>query len=71
MNKQIIVKTEKKKKELLTGLRYHHGATCRGYVSVKHDIFIPYAGRFGKGYKVLSHNPQNNYYCNVNYYVAQ
>lgn len=42
-----------------------------GYVSTKEKETdpIPYSGRYGKGYKTYSHNPNSTRYCFVNYYI--
>lgn len=45
---------------LVNGVQYkeHHTALCKDYVSVKNNEEPkPYVGRFGKGYTVKSHNP--------------
>lgn len=52
---------------------YHHTALTQGYVSVKVEegIKVPYSGRFGEGYKVLSHNPNSTRFCFVSYYIYE
>ena len=44
----------------------------RGYVkkSIMETEKQSYNGRYGKGYKTYSHNPNSTNYCFVNYYVA-
>lgn len=52
------------------GLRYHHTSKAQGYVSAKGAGYaVPYKGRFGRGYKYYTHNPDSTYYCYVTYYV--
>lgn len=56
---------------IVTNYRKHHTSYHRGYVSVKEnrEIIEEYKGRFGKGFKVFSHNPGSTNYCFVTYYV--
>lgn len=50
--------------------KYHHTALTRGYVSRKSDgVVMPYKGKFGEGYKVLTHYNLSTQYCQVSYYV--
>ena len=47
-----------------------HTSLTRGYVSRRGGAQVkPYAGRFGKGYRVLTPNWDSTRYCNVTYYV--
>ena len=51
-------------------LTFHHTARAQGYVSAKGAGYVvPYKGRFGRGYKHYTHNPNSTYYCYVTYYV--
>lgn len=48
----------------------HHTSYSRGYVSVKdNEDYIPYEGRFGKGYTRRTHNPNSTTYCYITYYI--
>lgn len=50
----------------------HHTSFTRGYVSRKNPegIAIPYEGKFGTGYKVLTPSWESSQYCYVTYYVV-
>lgn len=50
-------------------LRLSHTSLARGYIPVGTIKRVPYQGRFGKGVKVYSHNPNSTYYCCVSYYI--
>lgn len=52
-------------------MKLHHTSLTRGYVSVKETsgIKVPYKGRFGEGYKLLTHNSNSTRYCYVSYYI--
>lgn len=54
------------------GYKQHHTASQRGYLSRKggHEI-IPYKGRFGEGYKVLSPRWDTTQYVTVTYYIKE
>lgn len=57
--------------EALSELKLHHTSLARGYVSRKNksgDIML-YNGRFGKGVKVYTSNPDSTRFCFVTYYV--
>lgn len=57
-------------KKLKQNYTEHHTSLTRGYISTKSEgEILPYSGRFGKGYKVLTHNPQSTLYCYVTYWV--
>lgn len=57
-------------KELKQNYTEHHTSLTRGYISTKSEgEILPYSGRFGKGYKVLTHNSQSTLYCYVTYWV--
>lgn len=49
----------------------HHTSMTRGYVSRKNTdgIAIPYSGRFGTGYKILTPCFCSTQYCYVTYYT--
>lgn len=48
----------------------HHCAMYRSYVSTKVDYVVEeYKGRFGKGYRVLTHNPRSTTYCYCDYAI--
>ena len=57
--------------KLKKGLRQLHTSLTRGYVSRKNEygITLPYSGRFGTGFKVLSRNFESSQYCFVTYFV--
>lgn len=55
-----------KKYYIINGVKHyqHHTSMHRGYVSVKSNGEVEkYNGRFGKGYKILKHNPDSTTYC--------
>lgn len=55
-----------KKYYIIDGVKHyqHHTAMYRGYVSVKSKGELEkYNGRYGKGYKILKHNPNSTSYC--------
>lgn len=43
--------------------------SCGGYICKGVTKQVPYQGRFGKGIKVFSHNPNSTRYCLVTYYI--
>ena len=51
----------------------HHEATCRGYISrklVPEELPVyPYAGRFGRGFRVLLPNWESTNYSRVKYFI--
>lgn len=51
--------------------KHHHDALAPGYQSVKGVRIEPYSGRFGKGYKVFSHNPLSTRWVRISYYVKE
>ena len=57
--------------KLTQGLRQLHTSLTRGYVSRKDEagITLPYSGKFGTGFKVLSRNFDSTQYCFVTYFV--
>lgn len=50
---------------------YHHTAYARGYHTIKEDTIEPYAGRFGKGYKVHYHANNTTQYHMISYYIEK
>ena len=58
-------------KEIKTNYKEHHTSLTQGYVSRKkpEGVAVPYKGRFGVGYKVLTPSWQSTSYCYVTYYV--
>ena len=57
--------------DLMTaGFKPHHTALTAGYVrKASSGIVLPYDGRFGKGFKLLTHNPNSTRYCWVTYLI--
>ena len=53
------------------GYKYHHSALARGYQKKGTLTFEKYNGRYGKGYKVYSHNPKSTSYKIVDYYIKK
>ncbi len=53
------------------GYEYHHTALSRGYQKKGTLSFEKYNGRFGKGYKVFTHNPNSTQYKIVYYYIKK
>ena len=52
--------------------RYHHTASRRGYVSRRSDgIVLPYDGRYGTGYIVLTPRWDSSWYVWCHYYITQ
>lgn len=61
-----------KKYYIIDGVKHyhHHTAMYRGYVSVKSNGEVEkYNGRYGKGYKILKHNPDSTTYCYCDYAI--
>ena len=57
-------------KNYLKGTYFHHTAYARGYIKKHADEKVEeYNGRYGKGYKVYTHNPNSTNYCFVSYYI--
>ena len=52
--------------------RYHHTASRRGYVSRRTaGIVLPYRGRYGTGYIVLTPRWDTSTYVWCSYYIEQ
>lgn len=50
--------------------RFHHEALRPGYISRRlRGVIEPYAGRFGRGYRVRVPNEKSTQYCFVRYYL--
>lgn len=47
----------------------HHTSYAVGYIRKGTLKRVPYQGKFGKGVKVYSHNPNSTRYCLVSYYI--
>ena len=47
----------------------HHTSYAVGYIRKGTLKRVPYQGKFGKGVKVYSHNPNSTRYCFVSYYI--
>ena len=57
---------------LNAGYTLHHIASQRGYISRRgEDEIIPYKGKFGDGYKVLSPRWDTTQYVRVSYYTKE
>jgi hypothetical protein len=51
-------------------VREHHTSYIRQYVSRKRGAYVKqYAGRFGRGYVVLSPNWNSTWYSYITYYI--
>lgn len=53
------------------GYKYHHSASCRGYVRVAdRGTCVPYKGKYGTGY-ICSNGKHNNstMYMSISYYI--
>lgn len=51
---------------------FHHTSTMGGYVSRKtRGSILPYSGKFGVGYKVLTPRWDTTNYCYVSYYIRK
>ena len=62
--------SEQEKDDLTAGMRYHHTATARGYISRKlYGIASEYNGAFGKGVMIRRPRTDSNSYHYVEYYV--
>lgn len=48
---------------------FSHTSLTQGYIPKGTLKRVPYQGKFGKGVKVLSHNPNSTRYCFVSYYI--
>lgn len=65
------------RKEISTNksIIYHHTSMTRGYVSRELGLdelpAIPYSGRFGKGFKVLTPCNKSTQYCFVEYWIEK
>lgn len=53
------------------GYKFHHSALARGYQRKGTVTIEKYSGKYGKGYKVFSHNPKSTSYKNVDYYIKK
>lgn len=53
------------------GYKFHHSALARGYQRKGTVTIEKYSGRYGKGYKVFSHNPRSTSYKIVDYYIKK
>ena len=53
------------------GYKFHHSALARGYQKKGTTTIVKYSGRYGKGYKVFSHNPRSTSYKIVDYYIKK
>jgi hypothetical protein len=55
-----------------SGYRYSHSAYARGYVSrVNYPDVKQYAGKYGRGVKVLLPNHRSTRYAVVEYYIRE
>lgn len=56
------------------GLKYHHSATVRGYISRKTPVDVmhvqEYSGKFGNGIKVFYPRYDTTQFVTVDYYIA-
>lgn len=48
---------------------FSHTSYAVGYICKGTLKRVPYQGKFGKGVKVYSHNPNSTRYCLVSYYI--
>lgn len=48
---------------------FSHTSLTQGYIPKGTLKRIPYQGKFGKGVKILTHNPNSTRYCFVSYYI--
>ena len=53
------------------GYKLHHSALTRGYQKKGTTTIEDYQGRYGKGYKITTHNPQSSQYKIVYYYIKK
>jgi hypothetical protein len=55
------------------GYKYHHTASCRGYVSRTSEVAelpaVKYEGKFGEGYTVAMPRWDTTQYCYIEYWV--
>lgn len=52
-------------------IKEHHTALFRGYVSrTRGGHVLPYSGKFGKGYMVMSPNWKSSRYSYVTYFIV-
>lgn len=51
------------------GYHLHHASYAPGYIRVNTEKIEKYAGRFGKGYKIYSHNRTSTRFCWVEYFT--
>jgi hypothetical protein len=55
-----------------SGYRYHHSAYIRGYVSrVSYPDVEQYAGKYGRGVKVLLPSRKSTRYAVAEYYISE
>lgn len=55
--------------DIINGLKLHHTSLCRGYVRTGLARVEKYNGKFGKGFRVFTHNPRSTTFCNCTYYI--
>ncbi len=48
---------------------FSHTSLTQGYIPKGTLKRVPYQGKFGKGVKILTHNPNSTRYCFVSYYI--
>ena len=79
MKKQVMIErkaqSERDYQELInkleaSGYKYHHSAYIRGYISrVNYPDVRQYAGKYGRGVKVLLPNHKSTRYAIAEYYI--
>ena len=55
--------------KLVSRLKLDHTSLCRGYIRTGLARVEKYNGKFGKGFRVFSHNSSSTTFCNCTYYI--